>query len=45
MTRNIWEECEKTMLEVKRKEKSRWVTEETLNIFRDRQEAEARLES
>lgn len=45
MTRNIREECEKTMLEVKRKEKSRWLTEETLKIVRDRQEAEERLGS
>ena len=27
------------MLEVKRKEKSRWMTEETLKIAKDRQEA------
>lgn len=45
MIRNIQEECEKAMLEVKRKRRSRWVTEETLTIARDRQETKARLES
>ena len=32
----IEEECEKTMPEVKRKEKLRWMTEETLKIIKDR---------
>ena len=33
-TRTIQEECEKTMTEVQRKGKSRWMTEETLKIGR-----------
>ena len=42
-TRNIIkEECEKTMPEVKRKEKSRWMTEEARKIVKDRQETKVR---
>ena len=38
----IREEGEKAILGVKRKDKLRWVTEETLKLFKDRREAKVK---